>query len=176
LKAAYGDRGSSFTAPYEAIRDPFFGLDWIRNLACQANMVLRSPQYNSLDEIEVRRAPFSSVIIRGQGNNAQRTYPGFLLNAGFGIEGIHPLLYTLAIDEPGRIYLASINNELNPAPRMRQHYHIAVLVPYFSENGNFHIALFESAEETSFNRFKNRYPGHYVNLVRIPVEGEFRPN
>jgi hypothetical protein len=175
LKAAYGGRGSSFTAPYEEIRDPFFGLDWTRNLASQANTVLRSPQYSSLDEIEVRRAPFSSAILRGQGNNAQRTYAGFLPNAGFGIEGIHPLLYTLAIDEPGRIYLASISDELNPAPRMRQHYHIAVLVPYFSENGIFYIALFESAEETSFNRFKTRYPGHYVNLVRIPVEGEFRP-
>jgi len=177
LKAANGDRGSSLTTPYEESRDPFFGLDWTRNLASQANTVLRSPQYSSLDEIEVRRAPFSSVIIRGPGNNAQRTYPGFLLNAGFGIEGIHPLLYTLAIDEPGRIYLASVNNELNtPAPRMRQHFHIAVLVPYFNEYGVFQTAVFESAEETSFIPFKNRYPGHYVNLVRIPVEGEFRPN
>jgi hypothetical protein len=58
---------------------------------------------------------------------------------------------------------------------MRQHFHVAVLVPYFNENGNFQVALFESAEETSFSRFKNRYPGHCVNLVRIPVEGNFDP-
>jgi hypothetical protein len=178
LKAAFGERGSSFTKPYEEARDPFFGLDWSRNLAAQANSVLRFPGYSAsedtvLQEIEVRNAPFSSVIVRDQGSGALRTFPGFLMNAGFGFEGIHPLLYTLAIDEPGRIYLASINNEVNPAPRMRQHFHIAVLIPYFNENGNFQIALFESAEETSFTRFKNRYPGHYVNLVRIPVEGTF---
>jgi hypothetical protein len=175
LKAAFGERGSSFTEPYEDIREPFFGLDWTRNLAALANSVLRSPGYGVLEEIEVRNAPFSSVILRAREGGGVRSFPGFLMNAGFGFEGIHPLLYTLAVDEPGRIYLASVNNEVNPAPRMRQHFHLAVLVPYFNENGNFQVALFESAEETSFSRFKNRYPGHYVNLVRIPVEGEFNP-
>ncbi|MDR2742802.1 MAG: hypothetical protein LBB98_11715 [Treponema sp.] len=175
LKAAFGERGSPFTDPYEDIREPFFGLDWTRNLAAQANSVLRSPGYGVLEEIEVRNVPFSSVILRDREGGGIRSFPGFLMNAGFGIEGIHPLLYTLAIDEPGRIYLASVNDEVNPAPRMRQHFHVAVLVPYFNENGNFQVALFESAAETSFSRFKNRYPGHYVNLVRIPVEGEFNP-
>jgi hypothetical protein len=176
LKAAFGERGSSFTKPYEEIRDPFFGLDWTRNLASLANSVLRSPGYGVLEEIEVRNAPFSSVILRNQGTSVLRIFPGFLMNAGFEFESIHPLLYTLAIDEPGRIYLASINNEMNPAPRMRQHFHVAVLIPYFNENNNFRIALFESTEETSFSSFKNRYPGHYVNLVRIPIEGEFKPD
>ena len=176
LKAAYGSRGSSLTEPYEAQRDPFFGLDWTRNLAAQANRVLRSPAFMAIDEIEIRNAPFSSVILRnGTAAGTVRPYPGFLLNAGFGIEGLHALLYTLAIDEPGRIYLASVNTDLDPAPRMRQHFHVAVLIPYFNEYGNFQIAVFESAAETNFNQFKNRYPGHYVNLVRIPVEGMFTP-
>jgi hypothetical protein len=115
------------------------------------------------------------VILRNGGNSTVRPYPGFLHNAGFGFEGLHPLLYTLAIDEPGRIYLAAVNNELGPAPRMRQYFHIAVLAPYFNEAGNFQVAVFESAEETSFNNFKTRYPGHCVNLVRIPVETAFDP-
>ncbi|MDR2247243.1 MAG: hypothetical protein LBE17_11350 [Treponema sp.] len=176
LKTAFGERGAAFTDPYEALRAPFFGLDWTRNLASCANSILRSPGYGVLlEEIEVRNAPFGSVIRRNQEGGALRSFPGFLKDAGFGFEGIHPLLYTLAIDEPGRIYLASVNDEVNPAPRMRQHFHVAVLVPYFNESGNFQVALFESAEETSFSRFKNRYPGHYINLVRIPVEGGFNP-
>lgn len=203
LKQAFGNRGSSFTEPWEALRDPFFGLDWTRNLASRAMTVLRSPAYAELKEFEVRNWPFSQVILRGSagGTNGNiagsvggspgtptggsvRAYPGFLENAGFGIEGIHPLLYTLAIDEPGRIYLASVNTEMGPPttkdnprgrPRMRQHFHIAVLVPYFNEYGAFQVAVFESAEETQFSNFKNRYPGHYVNLVRIPVEGQFDP-
>jgi hypothetical protein len=175
LKEPFGERGSSFTQPYEASRDPFFGLDWTRNLAAAAGRVLRSPAFSRLEEFEVQTWPFSQVILRSRNGSALRSYPGFLKNAGFGIEGLQALLYTLAIDEPGRIYLASVNNETGPAPRMRQHFHVAVLIPYFNEYGNFRIALFESAEETSFTQFRNRYPGHYVNLVRIPVEPSFSP-
>ncbi|MDR0731926.1 MAG: hypothetical protein LBF63_09670 [Treponema sp.] len=113
-----------------------------------------------------------------------RAYPGYLENSGFGVEGLQALLYTLAIDEPGYIYLASVNTEMGPPttpdnprglPRMRQHFHVAVLIPYFDEYGGFQIAVFESAEETRFSRFKTRYPGHNVNLVRVPVEGPFNP-
>jgi hypothetical protein len=185
LKAPYGNRGDSLTEPWEIVRDPFFGLDWCRNLAARANTVLRSPAFASLSEFEVRNWPFSMVITRNGGGSTIRSYPGFLENAGFGIEGLHPLLYTLAIDEPGRIYLAAVNTEMgapvtdkNPrgAPRMRQYFHIAVLVPYFNEYGNFQVTVFESAAETSFTRFKERYPGHFVNLSRIPVDGTFNPD
>jgi hypothetical protein len=58
---------------------------------------------------------------------------------------------------------------------MRQYFHVAVLVPYFNENGAFQVAVFESAAETSFTRFKDRYPGHFVNLSRLPVEAAFDP-
>jgi hypothetical protein len=175
LKEPFGNRRSSFSEAYERLRDPFFGLDWTRNLAAAAGFFLRSPEFGILEEFEVQTGSFASVIRRNRGNVSIRSYPGFLQNAGFGSEGIHPLLYTLAIDEPGYIYLASINNEVGPAPRMRQHFHVAVLVPYFTENGNFRVALFESAEETSFAGFKTRYPGHNINLVRIPVDGLFDP-
>jgi len=132
-------------------------------------------------------------------NKSEYSYPGFLTDAGYGVEGLLPLLYTLAIDEPGRFYLAAVNNEIGPPstetnpqgkPRMRQYFHIAAFVPYFSESGVFHVAVFESAAETSIQAFRNRYPliprtiegerrlfpnGHYVNLVRIPVQEAFEP-
>ena len=176
LKAPFGDRGSSLTDTYERVRDPFFGLDWTRNLAAAAEAILRpSSGFDILEEIEVRKGTFSSLILRSREGASLRAYPGFLQNAGFGIEGIQPLLYTLAVDEPGHIYLASISAEQGPAPRMRRHFHVAVLVPYFSETGIFRVALFESAEETAFTNFKSRYPAHQINLVRIPVEGDFDP-
>jgi hypothetical protein len=189
LKAAYGERGSSFTNPYEQLRDPFFGLDWTRNLASLVGEHIRAPGYGTLQEIEVQSAPFAALGVKnGNGITAGtviQPFPGFLTNAGFGTEGLQPLLYTLAIDEPGYIYLASISDEqglpvtednLRGRPRMRQYFHIAVLVPYFTGEGEFKIAVFESAEETSFEGdFKTRYPGHYINLVRVPVEGSFNP-
>jgi hypothetical protein len=181
LKEAAFSRGSSFTAPYEELREPFFGLDWTRNLAAAAAVRLRSPSFAALEEIEVRDWPFLELIIR---NNRERTvtaYPGFLLNAGFGIEGLQPLLYTLAVDEPGAIYLASVNREMTGPPRrgesrslaLRQHYHIAALIPYFNEYGAFQIAVFESAAETTFAAFTARHPGACVNLARVPSGSGF---
>jgi len=183
LKAAFGERGSPFTEMWES-RAPFFGLDWCRNLASRAGTAQRSPSFGSLDEIEVRDWPFSQLIVRQADASSALAYPGYIRNAGFGLEGLHPLLYTLAVEEPGRIYLAAVNKEIsapvtpdNPRglPIIRQYYHIAVLVPYFDARGVFQVAVFESAEETSFNGFKTRYPGQFVNLVRIPVEGAFDP-
>jgi len=184
LKAPFGRRGSSFTANWEDRRDPYFGLDWIRNLASIANGVLRSNSYRELEEFEVRSDNFSLVIVNENRAYVTNSYPGFLEEAGYGVEGLHPLLYTLAVDDPFSFYLAAVNNEigapitpqnLRGAPRLRQYFHIAALVPYFDEYGIFRIAVFESAAETSFNAFRSRYPGHYVNLVKIPVVSAFDP-
>jgi hypothetical protein len=173
LKQRYGERGSSFTEPYEEARDTFFGLDWIRNLASALNNTYTSA--GGLDEIEVRDCPFSQVIVRADGTSNTVPYTGFLPDAGFGIENLKALLYTLAINEPDTIYLGAVNTELPPKPRTRQYFHLAALFPFFDQYGTFHILVFESATETPFNRFAARYPGHYINLTRIPVENAFDP-
>ncbi|MDR1867582.1 MAG: hypothetical protein LBQ77_04890 [Treponema sp.] len=174
LKEPFGSRGSSFTEPFEKARDPFFGLDWTRNLAATVFRTIYGTSPALSDELEVRKSPFSQITVRNNGKRAIQSYPNFLMNAGFSFEGIQPLLYTLAIDEPGYMYLASVNND-GGSPSMRTHFHVAALIPYFDERGIFQITVFESVEETSFNHFKNRYPGHFVNLVRVPIEGFFDP-
>ncbi|MCL2602003.1 MAG: hypothetical protein FWD91_04225 [Treponema sp.] len=185
LAAPFGERGGTSIEHWEAVRDPFFGLDWVRNLAASVGIALRSPSFADLREIEVRDLPFSHLIQRHGGQRTVVPYRGFTENAGFSIEGLHPLMFTLAATQPGWIYLAAVNDEWgNPnapagdtraLPRLRQFFHIAVLVPFFNERGDFEIAVFESAEETSFRNFSTRYPGHFVNLVRIPIEGRFEP-
>jgi len=184
LKAPFGERGSSFTEIWEESRDPYFGLDWIRNLAAAANTTLRSSPYGILDEFEVRADNFSLVMVNENRTFVTHSYPGFMHEAGYGFEGLHPLLYTLAIDQPFSFYLAAVNDEIgapvtpeNPrgAPRLRQYFHVAALVPYFDEYGVFRIVVFESAAETSFSAFRNRYPDHFVNLVQIPIVTAFDP-
>jgi len=188
LKAPFGERGSSFTVNWEERRDVFFGLDWIRNLAAEANETLRAlpntrtSAYRRLEEFEVRSDNFSLIMLNQNSRGfVTHSYYGFLSEAGYGMEGLHPLLYTLAIDEPFSFYLAAVNSEINTpsspggTPRLRQYHHVAALVPYFDENGNFRIVVFESAAETSFTAFRNRYNRHHVNLVRIPVPPRFEP-
>jgi hypothetical protein len=181
LKAAFGDRGSSFTANWELPRDVFFGLDWVRNLAAEANGTLRSPAYRSLEEFEVRANNFSYMLVNQNRTFVTHSYPGFLNEAGYSVEGLHPLLYTLAIDEPFNFFLAAVNREISTptaprgTPRLRQYFHITAFVPYFDENGNFRIVVFESAEETTFTGFLRRQAGNHVNLVRIPISPNFDP-
>ena len=184
LKAPFGERGSSFTALWEEIFDPFFGLDWIRNLASEANGVLRSDAFRSLEEFEVRADNFSSVLVSENRIFSVHSYPGFMTEAGYSFEGLLPLLYTLAIDDPFSFYLAAINTETGPAatqdnprgaPRLRQYFHVAALVPYFDEYGIFRVVVFESSVENSFESFRARYPGHFINLVQIPITASFNP-
>jgi hypothetical protein len=181
LKTPVTQRTSSLAANFEN-RDSLFGLDWTRNLALEAARVLRSgdplkgtPSFATVENVEVRQESFAALIDRTRGSAAIKSYPGFLLNAGFSVEGIRPLLYTLAVNEPGNLYLASVNRERGPDPVQRQHYHVAVLVPYFNEYGVFQVAVFESAAETNLAGFIGRHPDAQINLVRIPVEGIFDP-
>ena len=174
LKAHVTPRTSSMEGIYDE-RDSLFGLDWTRNLALEAAKVLRSPGFATIENIEIRDEVFSALIDRRGGGAAIKNFPGFQINTGYSIEGLRPLLYTLAINEPGNIYLVSVNRERGSKPRQRQHYHVAVLVPLINQYGNFQIFVFESAEETNFAGFISRHPGGMVNLVRIPVEGAFEP-
>jgi len=181
LKAPFHPRGSTFTENFEEPRDIFFGLDWNRNLASIANIALRTPAHGTLNEFEVRSERFSSILVNQNRTFVINSYPGFLNEAGYGVEGLHPLLYTLAIDEPFNFYLAALNREFhNPAnprgtPRLRQYFHVSALIPYFDENGEFRIVVFESAAETTFTGFLNRQRNNYVNLVRVPVVPRFDP-
>ncbi|MDR1399540.1 MAG: hypothetical protein LBJ41_06450 [Treponema sp.] len=176
LKTAFGERGSSYTRFYEEIYDLFFGLDWGRNLASIAGTILRTPDSGNIEEIEVRAAPFASLLERTRSGTVIRSYPDYQLNVGFQSEGIQALLYTLAIDEPGNLYIATISREMTNAQHLRQYFHLGILLPHFTEMGEFQVTVFESAAETSFANFRTRYPGLFINLLRVPVEARFEPS
>ncbi|MDR0638838.1 MAG: hypothetical protein LBG27_08060 [Spirochaetaceae bacterium] len=177
LKAPYGDRGSGITRPWDPVRDLFFGLDWTRNLAAAVQKALYPGSPVQMSEFEVRHAPFTQILVRKNGATEIQSYPEHIIDTGFAAEGIFPLLYTLAVDEPGNIYLAAISDDRGgPRPRLRRYFHVAALVPYFDTENVFRVVVFESAEETSFSRFRTRYPGDFINLVRIPIEGAFEPD
>ncbi len=168
-------RGNTFSEPWESLRDPYFGLDWTRNLAAEAGRVFRGERGADPKEYEVRRTAIAALRTAGGNGTTSRSYPGYIEDTGFEIKGLKAILYTLSIDEPGTMYLASVNNEMGDAPRLRQHYHVAVLLPQFDEEGRFSISVFESAVESKFDSFIKRYPGHAVHLTRIPVESGFDP-
>jgi hypothetical protein len=175
LKRPYGKRGSDFTRLYENTRAPFFALDWARNLANAVNVALYSPDFATQVEQEVRKSPFADTRIMRYGAPVVKPYPGYNSDAGFDMEGLTGLLYTLAVDEPHTFYLAVVNR-VDGNPPLREYFHIAVLLPYFDEACLFHVAVFESAVETPYSRFLTRYaPGTQVSLSRLPARIEFAP-
>ncbi|MDP3177565.1 MAG: hypothetical protein Q8M76_06650, partial [Spirochaetaceae bacterium] len=149
------DRNGSLSAAVEEELDPFFGLDWTRNLARALDRAHRPGTKIGLDANDVTTAPFALLEagrdLSVQEANAVRVpggsipdggeygyFPSYIEGVGYPTTGLRPLLYALAMREPGTAYLASISRMGGAQlPGLRRHYHVAVLVPYFEDDGGF---------------------------------------
>jgi hypothetical protein len=150
-------RGNHWSRQFEDERDPYFGLDWTRNLALAANSTysggIISPEAN-----DVRSVPFFEYIE----------------DVGYPIRALRLILYVLSKKDPGYFYLASINRDYGENPVLRQHIHIAALFPYFDDTGEFRIAVMERNVETSVSSLERRYSEDFVHLVKIETPEVFQ--
>ncbi len=148
------ERGTPDILIYENSRDPYFGLDWTRNLAVELGKKRgENPAYKTYDVTD------SSIVT-------------YVMNCGYPIWKIEKVLEEQEGLHPGRMYLGSINGYFGEDPKLWQHYHIAVFIPYY-ENDVLKIAVLERNKETSFSYLLERYPNTYCHLVAISTEGEF---
>ena len=113
-------RGNKSTFQYEQSREPFFGLDWTRNIANELakEKYKQNFLYNSFDVTH---------SFKGE----------YVKDRGFPIEKIPEILKEQTKLYPNRWYLVSINGEFGENPTLIQHYHIAVFFPYFNKDGIF---------------------------------------
>ncbi|ULQ60558.1 hypothetical protein K7I13_04510 [Brucepastera parasyntrophica] len=164
LKSQTASPDTFFTEPFREIRDLFFGLDWTRNLA--AAVVSLSLGRTVLPDSS--GADITVSVLAGR--------PGYFKNVGYEMQDLLPLLYWLAVHEPGHLYLGAVSRERGEPP-MRQFHHVAVFFPHFDKNGTFSVVVFENAEETDINRFIRVNSDAFINLVRvkIPEDGFFDP-
>jgi hypothetical protein len=149
-------RGSRWSLPYEEQRDPYFGLDWARNLAAALARAGGEPE-SGLESHDVRRLE----------------YLEYREDVGYSIEELELALFLDAVRNPGCFYIGSINRELGGQPMLRQHYHLAVFLPYFTPAGDFRVAVFEAVRESSLQEMRRRFAGHYVHLERLSAGGEW---
>jgi hypothetical protein len=141
-------RGSFISRRYEEERDPFFGLDWSRNIAA-AFARLESGKTPDIKSCDVRGLP----------------YWKYMEDIGFPSSGIPAILYYLALHEPGNVYIASVNREFGTDPVLRQHTHVAFLLPVIDGNGKFSCFVMDTTAESSLERLVSR--GDFIHLVRI---------
>lgn len=154
-------RGTGWTTPREEERDPYFGLDWTRNLARTIAALERgvAPEAIDPEAMDVRSVSLSN----------------YTEDVGYPVDELRHVLYYLAVKEPGNFYLGSVNREFGSGPVLRQHSHVVVLFPYFSEAGSFEIAVLERNVETSLESLEKRYGGDYLHLVRVAADQNFDP-
>ena len=149
-------RGNRWSTWYEALRDPFFGLDWARNLAA------------TLD-----RARTGRDVDPEAGDMREVDFATYVEDIGYPLESIDLTLYTLTVRKPGRFYVGSINREFGSAPVLRQHSHLAVFFPYIDAAGAFRVVQVDRNLERTTASLIRRYPGAYIHLTAIDAHGEF---
>jgi hypothetical protein len=178
------ERATAAAARYETDLDPYFGLDWTRNIATALLDARYPSRRHGLAESDVRISPFALVassVAPGSseavnGGSTYLPYPAYQRDLGYETAGLKSLLYVLALREPGHLYFASISRKSGGAiAGLSRHYHVAVLAPYFEESGEFRIAAFESDVETSVEAIMARVPKDYIHLVRVRAERDFDP-
>jgi hypothetical protein len=152
-------RGNRWSQRYESERDPYFGLDWSRNLAMILNEARGRRRVAHPEDFDVRKVDYLS----------------YREDIGYPVARLKLLLFLLAQHEPGAFYLGSLNREHGSDPIIRQHVHLAILIPYFSADGTFDVAVFEINRETSLASLEERYRGDYIHLVRIEGGSRFQP-
>lgn len=152
-------RGSRLGRTYETLRDPYFGLDWTRNLAYRLNSLLGEENPATKEGWDVREL-YGLRYVEDKGYRAEELYTA---------------LYLAAIKYPGYFFAASVNGYWGSDPVLWQHFHVAVFLPYFDESGIFKVTVVERNRATALSSFIKRYPAHYIHLVRIKTPEHFEP-
>jgi len=164
LKAATVVRNSEAAELNRKSRDLYFALDWTRHLASAAlSAETRQTVKPDASGVDVTLEPFSDSCL-------------YVTNIGYRTREILPLLYYLALKEPGNFYLGAVSDEAG-VPPMRQYHHIVAFFPSFDADGHFSVAIFESAVETPVSSYMKATDDSNINLVRIriPEAAYFKP-
>lgn len=142
-------RGTPWSEPQEDARDPYFGLDWTRNLAVEIKK-LTYPDA-SYEDMDVNSVPWLRYIE----------------DIGYNVTSLPTLLYYEAVRNPGSFYLGSISKEFGEDPVLRQHTHVAVLFPWLDRQGQLQIRIMERNVETDPDLFIDRNSAFDIHLVRV---------
>jgi hypothetical protein len=150
-------RGNRWSLWYEDDRDPYFGLDWTRNIAmllynAQYNKTITDPEYR-----DVRDIPFFEYVE----------------DVGYPVKNMEFILFFLALQDPDSFYLGSVNKTIGSNPPLQQHFHIAVFFPFFTENNTFRVIVMEKNKQTTLSAFSKDYEDTYLHLVKIKMTGTF---
>ncbi len=152
-------RGNRWSKRYERERDPYFGLDWSRNLACALLSAREGTKITDPEVVDVRDS----------------RYIPYVEDVGYPVKDLRFLLFYLAYKYPGYFYIGAVNANAPDSLALRQYFHIILFFPYFDSDGNFRVRVMERERETSVDSVRRRYPRDYIHLVKVEATGKFQP-
>lgn len=152
-----GDRDENPWSSARPDRDPWFGLDWCRNIAAALRAAEPGGRIVKPSDTDVRDVPFYT----------------YRENLGYELDKLKTLLYLLAVHDPGAVYLGAVNSPFGEDPVLWQYHHVALFFPWFDRNGDFHLEVMETGERSSLENLKFRYPDSFVHLSRVRVPSLF---
>lgn len=152
LKTKHYDlRGTSWSARAEEARDPYFGLDWTRNIAHLYKQTLYPEMSLDPESLDLRDIDFFEYIE----------------DVGYSVSSLKTVLFLAAVKNPGKFYLGSVNKLFGKAPVMRQHTHVVALFPYFDKKGIFKVDVIERQALTGLESLKRIAGNDFIHLVKI---------
>ncbi len=150
-------RGNKWSQRLEEL-DPYFGLDWTRNLAYEI-LKLTEPE-----------APVTAVDVRNL------RYHEYKENIGFPVSDIKTVLYELAVKYPQNFYLGSLNSKSDEPPYLRMHTHTVVIFPYIDMKGDFQTDIYSRNEKISLEFLKTNWKDNFIHLVKVEAATRFEPS
>ena len=143
------ERKNNSLQQYDLKYDPFFGLDWVKNIADNIN---KNCNYK---------------IIKAEEYNTDTNAPYFK-NRGFNIEDLKEILFRDQQKDSTYFYILIFNRLRNKRPIIPEHHHLSVIVPYFKDY-HFYLRVFESAEETNFTQLIKIHKDEKVTIIKVPI-------
>lgn len=134
-------------------RNPYFGLDWIKNIGLKLNR-LTLPDA-TVGEIEVKSIPFY----------------GFTETAGIHTSALPFVLYWLAAENPSKFYLISYSS---PSPwsedrTLLEHSKTAVAFPTIDYRGLLSVAYYENGIKIPIEQIEERIKDANIFLIGVEL-------
>ncbi|HOV13721.1 MAG TPA: hypothetical protein PK771_05515, partial [Spirochaetota bacterium] len=134
---------------YENQLDPYFGLDWTKNLIDKINSLCGYTEENA----EIYKSDKYSNIYE---------------NGEYDFSDLKEVLFRAQQSDSKYFYILVFNKFKVSPPSIPSFYHMAIAVPYF-KNNHFYIRVFESGEETSFLNLSKIHSNEKVAIFRVPI-------
>jgi|GEM_PF-1147065 len=143
----YEDRKDNSYAAYDDDLDPFFGVDWTKNLVDRIN-------YH-----------YDYKIIKAEAVNKDK-YSQYFEESGYYFKDMQEIIFRDQQKDSSYFYFIVFNKLRNTKPMIPTFYHIAAVVPVFTAN-KFELKIYESGAETSYVNILKRMIPKNINYNRF---------